>query len=190
MRDYDEKTPLHYASINCREDVFEFLVDYGADIDARDAVGATPLHFAVRWGSEAIVRYILRRKGSEAISVLDSGDRLGRTPLHYAASQKTGLSYISNLLKAGANMDMRDHSGMSPLHLACRFGNISLVRRLLDKGADKEARLFVEMSADIDTALILAAKQNNTDVTIWGTGSPLREFLHVDDLGEACVFAL
>jgi GDP-L-fucose synthase len=29
-----------------------------------------------------------------------------------------------------------------------------------------------------------------TMVTCWGTGSPLREFLHVDDLGEACVFAL
>ncbi|MDC3011006.1 GDP-L-fucose synthase [Synechococcus sp. AH-736-G21] len=27
-------------------------------------------------------------------------------------------------------------------------------------------------------------------VTCWGTGSPMREFLHVDDLGEACVFAL
>ena len=27
-------------------------------------------------------------------------------------------------------------------------------------------------------------------VTCWGTGSPLREFLHVDDLGEASVFAL
>lgn len=27
-------------------------------------------------------------------------------------------------------------------------------------------------------------------VTCWGTGSPSREFLHVDDLGEACVFAL
>ncbi len=27
-------------------------------------------------------------------------------------------------------------------------------------------------------------------VTCWGTGSPLREFLHVDDLGNACVFAL
>ncbi len=27
-------------------------------------------------------------------------------------------------------------------------------------------------------------------VTCWGTGSPLREFLHVDDLGKACVFAL
>lgn len=27
-------------------------------------------------------------------------------------------------------------------------------------------------------------------VTCWGTGSPLREFLHADDLGEASVFAL
>ena len=27
-------------------------------------------------------------------------------------------------------------------------------------------------------------------MTCWGSGSPLREFLHADDLGEACVFAL
>ena len=27
-------------------------------------------------------------------------------------------------------------------------------------------------------------------VMCWGTGSPLREFLHVDDLGNAVVFAL
>ena len=27
-------------------------------------------------------------------------------------------------------------------------------------------------------------------VTCWGTGEPLREFLHVDDLGDACIFAL
>ena len=27
-------------------------------------------------------------------------------------------------------------------------------------------------------------------VSCWGSGSPLREFLHVDDLGDACVFAL
>ena len=34
------------------------------------------------------------------------------------------------------------------------------------------------------------AKENNTDVTLWGTGSPLREFLHVDDMAAATVFAL
>jgi GDP-L-fucose synthase len=35
-----------------------------------------------------------------------------------------------------------------------------------------------------------AKQANATSVTCWGTGTPLREFLHVDDLGEACVFAL
>ena len=35
-----------------------------------------------------------------------------------------------------------------------------------------------------------AAEANSHTVTCWGTGSPLREFLHVDDLGKACLFAL
>jgi GDP-L-fucose synthase len=35
-----------------------------------------------------------------------------------------------------------------------------------------------------------ATETNAPSVTCWGTGTPLREFLHVDDLGEACVFAL
>jgi GDP-L-fucose synthase len=35
-----------------------------------------------------------------------------------------------------------------------------------------------------------ATKAKAPSVTCWGSGSPLREFLHVDDLGEACVFAL
>ncbi len=32
--------------------------------------------------------------------------------------------------------------------------------------------------------------QSNSSVTIWGTGSPRREFLHVDDLADACVFLM
>ena len=35
-----------------------------------------------------------------------------------------------------------------------------------------------------------AAERGDASVTCWGSGTPLREFLHVDDLGEACVFAL
>ena len=35
------------------------------------------------------------------------------------------------------------------------------------------------------------AKENNhAKVTLWGSGSPMREFLHVDDLGQAVLFAL
>jgi GDP-L-fucose synthase len=35
-----------------------------------------------------------------------------------------------------------------------------------------------------------AAERSDPVVTCWGSGTPRREFLHVDDLGEACVFAL
>ena len=35
-----------------------------------------------------------------------------------------------------------------------------------------------------------AKERGDEGVPCWGTGSPRREFLHVDDLGEACVFAL
>ncbi len=35
-----------------------------------------------------------------------------------------------------------------------------------------------------------AKKNNKPNVTCWGTGKPLREFLHVDDLAEACLYAI
>jgi GDP-L-fucose synthase len=38
--------------------------------------------------------------------------------------------------------------------------------------------------------IIVAKKNNDPTVTIWGTGSPKREFLHVDDLADACFFLL
>lgn len=35
------------------------------------------------------------------------------------------------------------------------------------------------------------AKVNNEDfVEVWGTGTPLREFLHVDDMADGCVFLM
>jgi GDP-L-fucose synthase len=36
----------------------------------------------------------------------------------------------------------------------------------------------------------LAKKNNDPSVTIWGTGTPRREFMHVDDLAGACFFLL
>jgi GDP-L-fucose synthase len=38
--------------------------------------------------------------------------------------------------------------------------------------------------------IILANKNNEPTVTIWGTGTPRREFMHVDDLADACFFLL
>jgi GDP-L-fucose synthase len=38
--------------------------------------------------------------------------------------------------------------------------------------------------------IIIAKKNNDPTVTIWGTGSPRREFLYVDDLADACIYLM
>ena len=38
--------------------------------------------------------------------------------------------------------------------------------------------------------IILARENNDPSVVIWGTGTPRREFMHVDDLADACYFLL
>ena len=38
--------------------------------------------------------------------------------------------------------------------------------------------------------IILANKNNEPTVSIWGTGTPRREFMHVDDLADACYFLM
>ncbi|MDP1842553.1 MAG: GDP-L-fucose synthase [Sediminibacterium sp.] len=37
---------------------------------------------------------------------------------------------------------------------------------------------------------ITAKRNNEPTVTIWGSGTPKREFLHVDDLAEACMYLM
>jgi len=36
----------------------------------------------------------------------------------------------------------------------------------------------------------VAVKNNDPEMIIWGSGKPLREFMHVDDLADACVFLM
>lgn len=36
----------------------------------------------------------------------------------------------------------------------------------------------------------IVAKRDNTDITVWGTGTPRREFMYADDLAEACLFLM
>jgi GDP-L-fucose synthase len=37
---------------------------------------------------------------------------------------------------------------------------------------------------------LTAKKNNDPSVILWGTGSPMREFLHADDLADACLFLM
>lgn len=44
------------------------------------------------------------------------------------------------LIEAGADVNVVQHGGFTPLHLACQHGNIDLIIILLEQGASVEAR--------------------------------------------------
>ena len=50
--------------------------------------------------------------------------------------------------------------------------------------------LRIAMYAGFNKKIFIAAKESIPSVTCWGSGSPFREFLHVDDLSDAALFLL
>lgn len=56
--------------------------------------------------------------------------------------------------------------------------------------ADSSEEEIIQTLAQFGIQISKANNQQSISVEIWGTGSPLREFLHVDDLAEACYFIM
>ena len=84
-------------------------------------------------------------------------------------------------------------SGIKLCEALCRqykFNAISLMPTNLYGPGDT----YHDLNSHVIPSLIrrfVEAKINNKDfVTCWGTGTPKREFLHVDDLADACIFSL
>lgn len=87
------------------------LIAKGADPNGGDNWGYTPLHLAAKYGHENTVKKLLALKAKP--SVRSSND--GFTPLHIAVMEREE-GVVSLLLKAGADIEARDHRGRTPLH--------------------------------------------------------------------------
>ena len=59
----DGITPLHAAAFGGHVNVVGLLIDHGADVNATDCYGYSPLYFATRGEHEECVQ-ILKRKGA------------------------------------------------------------------------------------------------------------------------------
>ena len=71
-----------------------------------------------------------------------------------------------------------------------QFDAITLMPTNLYGPGDNYSQNNSHVMASLIKKFYIASKNNFKEVSCWGTGSPLREFMHVDDLGAAVTFAL
>jgi uncharacterized protein len=79
-RDLRGATPLHWACAKGSEDILQYLIAFGSDINAQDFMGITPLHLAVKISDEnrsTRMFRILLIKGADR----NIRDKLGRRPI-------------------------------------------------------------------------------------------------------------
>lgn len=99
-------------------------------------------------------------------------DSLEPTNEWYAIAKISGVKLIEALRKEFG----RDYVSLMPTNLYGPNDNFDL----------KSSHVLPAMIRKFHEAKL----NGNAPVELWGTGSPMREFLHVDDLGQAVLFAL
>ncbi|KAI6039856.1 ankyrin repeat-containing domain protein, partial [Pisolithus marmoratus] len=94
----------HYAASKSRIDIGRFLIQRGADINARDKANQLPLHRAATTGSTGFISLLLNPPQGLAVSKprLNTGDRVGNTPLHLAMESAHAQAAVL-LIEAGAD---------------------------------------------------------------------------------------
>ena len=118
----------------------KLLLEFGADLDAKDVGGHNALYrVANGTGCEEDGRAALQLLVAHGANVNKITGIGGMTPLHMAARRGT-VAIAEALVSAGARVDARDAKGETPLRRAVNCGNEGVVRLLLANGADPFSR--------------------------------------------------
>jgi len=120
---------LHQAVVDGNVEQVKRLISKGADVHAKNRMGWTPLHTAVRNQKKTIAEFLID-KGAD----INGKDSSGQTPLHFAVD--TGQRDMAELLIAkGADINAVSGRGENALSLAKKRGRTEIVDFLLKHGA-------------------------------------------------------
>ena len=131
------KTALHFACACGRVLVAQHLIWYcRGDVDLVNSEGVTPVHAACAGGHLEIVEYFLREG---FVTVRGSNAGSGLTLMHRACINGQ-LNIVTFLLFEGAEIDVEDSEGKTPIYWAGVKGHTDIVRYFLSVGFGLEEK--------------------------------------------------
>ena len=130
-----QTTSLMKASINSHVRIVELLLRFGASPKLTNNRGENALTLACMQENYAICERLLIAKGD-----VNYKDMNGRTPLLKAAQYNSNSKILELLLKYGANPEIADSDGNTPLHFSAIRGTKDVAIFLIKLGANPYAR--------------------------------------------------
>jgi ankyrin repeat protein len=128
------QTALMWAAAEGHSAVVKMLIEHGADVKIVSKTGYTSLIFAAVKNDAQSVKSLIAA-GADPNTKLPDG-----TPISVAATiLRSGAASIA-LVEGGADVKIADQRGNTLLHAAAQLGDLELVKKILAKGADPNAR--------------------------------------------------
>lgn len=121
----DSMTALHIATNRGLQRVTAELLDAGADINARDKDGDTPLMAALAGGCDQVSHFLMKRGCDVRVRNND-----GQTASHKAAMSGFGM-VLQKLISCGADLNAQDDAGDTPLHDSIAKGKLDVAEIIL-----------------------------------------------------------
>ena len=122
-------TSLHLAVEEGHKGIVEFLIENGADVNARSTNYDISLHLAVEEGHKEIVELLIQKE-----SDINAQDFWGMTPLHLAVWREHP-EIVELLIQKEAHINATDKDDETPLHLAAHKRYEEIAELLIQKGA-------------------------------------------------------
>nr|NIT60368.1 hypothetical protein [Fodinibius sp.]NIV15121.1 hypothetical protein [Fodinibius sp.]NIY28950.1 hypothetical protein [Fodinibius sp.] len=151
VQDWQDHTPLYFASIKGHTEIVDFLLAHNANTELGNNLNQRPLAVAAKYGHYNTVKTLLMHGAK-----VNCKNVFDRTPLHEAAMW-SGKEVINILISYGADVSAKDDDNDTPLHQAAMLNNIKAAKALVENGAD----LFAKNDYDYAKLYIAATQDNN-----------------------------
>ena len=128
----DNQTALHYASFRGNIKIIKLLIANHADINSLTHTGYNMIHKAAMGNTPSAIIYFNKKYNMS----LEDTDENQMNALHLAVRNGMENSVIF-LLSLGLNPNFKDKDGNTALHYAVKKSNSRIIKKLLQRGADR-----------------------------------------------------